>query len=86
HLPRVSPLWDMLQASYQVLNTTNPNITEHFWLRYDIQPPFYEATGVEGRLRKANGTNPAQCLWSEESGRKQGMTMSQVSGKGKCIG
>ncbi|NWU13103.1 ENV2 protein, partial [Cephalopterus ornatus] len=76
----------MLQASYQVLNATYPNITEHCWLCYDIRPPFYEAIGVDSRFKKANGTNPAQCLWNEESGHKQGITMSQVSGKGKCIG
>uniref|UniRef100_A0A8C0BBW6 Envelope glycoprotein n=1 Tax=Buteo japonicus TaxID=224669 RepID=A0A8C0BBW6_9AVES len=84
--PEVSPLWDMLQASYQVLNATYPNITKHCWLCYNIRPPFYEAIGVDIRFKKANETNPAQCLWNKESGRKQGITMSQVSGKGKCIG
>ena len=83
---RINPLWDMLQASYQVLNATHPNITEHCWLCYDIRPPFYEAIGVDSRFKKSNGINPAQCMWNKESGRKQGITMSQVSGKGKCIG
>ncbi|NWS14311.1 ENV2 protein, partial [Pachyramphus minor] len=84
--PEANPLWSMLQASYHVLNATYPNITKHCWLCYDIRPPFYEAIGVDSRFRKVNGTNPAQCLWTKESGCKQGITISQVSGKGKCIG
>ncbi|NXF42239.1 ENV2 protein, partial [Nyctibius bracteatus] len=79
---KISPLWDVLQASYHVLNNTNPKLTEHCWLCYDIRPPFYEAIGTVGNPRKANGMNTTQCLWKEEAGHKQGMTMSQVSGKG----
>ncbi|NXM04701.1 ENV2 protein, partial [Tyrannus savana] len=82
--PRVNPLWNILQASYHVLNFTNPNITEHCWLCYDIRPPFYEAIGIASEVTKVNGANPAQCLWSEEN--RQGLTMSQVSGVGRCIG
>ncbi|NXK09143.1 ENV2 protein, partial [Herpetotheres cachinnans] len=75
----------LLQASFQVLNATNPNMTEHCWLCYDICPPYYEAIGVDRRHRKANGTNPAQCLWNTDSTRRQGITMSQVTGKGRCL-
>lgn len=81
--PQTNPLWNLLQASFQVLNTTNPNITKHCWLCYDIRPPYYEAIGVDHRHRKANGTNPAECLWDT---RKQGITVSQVTGKGRCLG
>ncbi|NWQ71852.1 ENV2 protein, partial [Neopipo cinnamomea] len=82
--PKINPLWDILRASYHVLNFTNPNITEHCWLCYDIRPPFYEAIGIASKVRKVNGANPARCLWNEEN--RQGMTMSQVSGAGRCIG
>ncbi|NWS35009.1 ENV2 protein, partial [Polioptila caerulea] len=81
--PQTNSLWNLLQASFQVLNTTNPNITKHCWLCYDIRPPYYEAIGVDHGHRKANGTNPAECLWDT---RKQGITLSQITGKGRCLG
>ncbi|NWQ71980.1 ENV1 protein, partial [Neopipo cinnamomea] len=84
--PVNNPLWDMLKASYQALNATNPNITKHCWLCYDIRPPFYEAVGIDKKYRKTNGINPAECLWNKDTERKQGISLSQVTGKGKCIG
>ncbi|NXI35197.1 ENV2 protein, partial [Galbula dea] len=76
----------LVQASYQVLNTTNPILTEHCWLCYDIKPPFYEAVGISAKPKKQNGTNPAQCLWNIDNGNKQGITMSHVNRQGRCIG
>ncbi|NWV30475.1 ENV2 protein, partial [Origma solitaria] len=76
-------LWKLMQASYQVLNMTNPNLTEHCWLCYGIKPPFYEAIGSTGEAKWVNGTNPAQCLWEKN---KQGITLVQVRGKGRCVG
>ncbi|NXA98239.1 ENV2 protein, partial [Melanocharis versteri] len=76
-------LWKLMQASYQVLNRTNPNLTEHCWLCYEIKPPFYEAIGVTKKARRVNGSNPAQCTWGRET---QGITLAQVTGKGRCIG
>ncbi|NXU09387.1 ENV1 protein, partial [Pardalotus punctatus] len=80
-----SPLWKLLQASYQVLNITNPNLTEHCWLCYEVKPPFYEAIGTTGEAKQINGSNPEQCLWKQDAS-KQGITMAQVIGKGRCVG
>ncbi|NXH83090.1 ENV2 protein, partial [Edolisoma coerulescens] len=71
-----------IQASYQMLNATNPNLTELCWLCYTIQPPFYEAIGVTAKPKRINGSNPSQCLWKRESSQSQGITLSQVTGKG----
>ena len=79
-------LWKLVQARYQVLKATSPNLTEPCWLCYDIKPPFYEAIGVTSKFKRINGSNPAQCLWGKEMGQRQGMTLSQVSGKGRCLG
>ncbi|NXB34731.1 ENV2 protein, partial [Eulacestoma nigropectus] len=78
----------LAQASYQILNATNPNLTERCWLCYDIQPPFYKAIGVAAKPIKINGSNPSQCLWKKESGEgpSQGITLAQVTGKGRCVG
>lgn len=76
-------LWKTIQASYQVLNKTNPNLTEHCWLCYGIKPPFYEAVGVSDTPIWVNGTNPAQCIWDTE---KRGITLAQVVGSGVCVG
>ncbi|KFP43729.1 hypothetical protein N324_02859, partial [Chlamydotis macqueenii] len=75
----------LMQASYLVLNHTNPNMTQHCWLCYDIGPPFYEAMGIHSKAKRVNGSNPTQCLWDSE-GRKPGLTMRYVSGQGRCIG
>ncbi|NWQ87466.1 ENV1 protein, partial [Burhinus bistriatus] len=79
--PLWNPLWKMMQASYQVLNKTNPNLTERCWLCYGINPPFYEAVGVSDAPIRANSLNPAQCIWDTE---KQGITLAQVVGSGVC--
>ncbi|NXE12532.1 ENV2 protein, partial [Lophotis ruficrista] len=76
-------LWKLMQASYLVLNKTNPNLTGHCWLCYGIKLPFHEAVGVKRKPRCINGTNPAQCIWGAE---KQGITLTQVTGKGLCVG
>ncbi|NXY15324.1 ENV1 protein, partial [Atrichornis clamosus] len=84
--PEENSLWKLIHVSYQVLNATYPNLTEHCWLCYGIKPPFYEAVEVTTKSRRINGTNPTKCLWKREMGQKQGITMAQVTGKGRCIG
>ncbi|NXK88113.1 ENV1 protein, partial [Formicarius rufipectus] len=81
--PYENPLWKMMQVSYQVLNKTNPNLTEHCWLCYGIKPPFYEAVGVSDMPTQVTSENLAQCIWDTQ---KQGITLAQVVGKGVCVG
>ncbi|KFO91913.1 hypothetical protein N320_08482, partial [Buceros rhinoceros silvestris] len=76
----------LLNSTYQVLNSTNPNITTHCWLCYDMRPPFYEAIGISSEPQLMNGPNPTQCLWNTGRESNPGITMQCVSGQGKCIG
>ncbi|NXX51898.1 ENV1 protein, partial [Tricholaema leucomelas] len=79
-------LWKIIQASYQVLNKTHPNLTEHCCLCYGIETPYYEAIGVDLRAERQNGSNPAQCQWKHDREPGWGLTMAQVTGRGRCIG
>ncbi|NXF85615.1 ENV2 protein, partial [Eubucco bourcierii] len=75
-------LWKMIQASFLVLNNTGPNKTEHCWLCYDIKPLFYEAMGVNETYQQSNNTDP-RCSWIPD---KEGITIQQIKGRGKCLG
>jgi len=77
------PLWKAMQATCNSLNQTNPNLTTHCWLCYDVKPPFYKAIGVNTTHRLDDRTAPPQCSWED---KKRGITMQHVSGSGVCIG
>uniref|UniRef100_A0A8C3PP08 Envelope polyprotein n=1 Tax=Calidris pygmaea TaxID=425635 RepID=A0A8C3PP08_9CHAR len=77
------PLWTVMQAAYQALNTTNPNFTTSCWLCYDIKPPFYEGIAVPSPFNTSAEENPSRCNWRE---RKAGVTLQQVRGSGWCVG
>ncbi|NXT72879.1 ENV1 protein, partial [Chaetops frenatus] len=79
-----NPLWKLLSATFSVLNATQPSFTEHCWLCFSINPPFYEAVGITGGSRRINGSNPSQCKWGEPN--KPGITLTSVTGKGTCVG
>ncbi|NWW14710.1 ENV1 protein, partial [Oreocharis arfaki] len=79
-------LWKMIQASYNVLNRTHPELTKECWLCYDIRPPFYEAIGFIGNVRRKSGSNPQECSWGRRDNNTPGITLAQVTGKGTCVG
>uniref|UniRef100_A0A8C3E8S7 Uncharacterized protein n=1 Tax=Corvus moneduloides TaxID=1196302 RepID=A0A8C3E8S7_CORMO len=64
------PFWNLMQASYQALNKSRPNLTEECWLCYSVKPPYYEAIGKTNK--KKNYT--------------QGITIQSITGKRKCLG
>ncbi|NWQ98896.1 ENV1 protein, partial [Burhinus bistriatus] len=76
-------LWNLMKTTYQVVNRTHPNLTQHCWLCYDAKPPYYEAVGIRSRPGIAKGNNPSQCKWENN---RQGISLSQVTGKGRCVG
>ncbi|NXP22054.1 ENV2 protein, partial [Scytalopus superciliaris] len=79
----VNPLWNVVLASFQALNKTNPNLTSDCWLCYEAQPPFYEAIGLNSIYNATNSHNPPECNWRQKAAK---ITMRKVIGQGKCIG
>uniref|UniRef100_A0A8B9EFT2 Integrase catalytic domain-containing protein n=1 Tax=Anser cygnoides TaxID=8845 RepID=A0A8B9EFT2_ANSCY len=67
----ISGMWKVINASFQVLNQTNPDITRGCWLCVNVGTPEY-----------SNETNPHKCSWGQEVG----ITLTQVTGRGRCIG
>ena len=74
-------MWKVTNASFQVLNQTNPEITEGCWLCVSVKPLYYEAIGNMGRSEYSNELNPSKCSWGQEIGT----TLTQVTGKGRCV-
>ncbi|NXL96109.1 ENV1 protein, partial [Alectura lathami] len=78
--------WQLLQASYQILNETSPNLTNLCWLCYDVRPPYYEAIVVNFTYELSKEQNPPQCEWAKKRGSRQGLTLQLVKGIGSCVG
>uniref|UniRef100_A0A8B9F7J3 Envelope glycoprotein n=1 Tax=Amazona collaria TaxID=241587 RepID=A0A8B9F7J3_9PSIT len=72
-----------MEATFQVLKQAHPNLTKHCWLCYSVTPPYYEAIAVDSQPDHATGNNPTECNWQNNT---QGISLSQVTGKGRCIG
>uniref|UniRef100_A0A8B9IXY3 Envelope glycoprotein n=1 Tax=Amazona collaria TaxID=241587 RepID=A0A8B9IXY3_9PSIT len=77
------PLWNLMEATFQILKQAHPNLTKHCWLCYSVMPPYYEAIVVDSLPDHTTGSNPMQCNWQNNT---QGISLSQVTGKGRCIG
>ena len=72
----------MIINSYQVLNSTRPDLTSSCWLCYDIKPPYYEGIAVPGSYSPTQ--NHAACRWQQKGNAR--LTLQQVTGRGLCIG
>ncbi|NXS64312.1 ENVT1 protein, partial [Brachypteracias leptosomus] len=79
-----SALWKIMQASFEVLNRTFPNLTQECWLCYDIRPPFYEAIGTSAKIKRSNESSPDECQWVNRNitDETPGITIAKVTGNG----
>ncbi|NXP43069.1 ENV1 protein, partial [Leiothrix lutea] len=73
----------MLDAAFQSLNTSEPNLTSSCWLCYDTNPPFYEGVAIDIPFTYSRDSNPAQCRWNTP---QRGITLALITGQGICIG
>ncbi|NWR49936.1 ENV2 protein, partial [Regulus satrapa] len=77
------PFFSVLNATFFSLNQSNPNIMKSCWLCYDANPPFYEGVALNVPFNYSVAENPHQCRWDSPWRR---ITLSQVTGQGKCFG
>ncbi|NXO65635.1 ENV2 protein, partial [Phainopepla nitens] len=77
------PFLSMLNATFLSLNQSNPNLTTSCWLCYDARPPFYEGVALDVPFNYSMAESPHQCRWDTP---RRGITLSQVTGRGKCFG
>uniref|UniRef100_A0A8C6VCQ6 Envelope glycoprotein n=1 Tax=Naja naja TaxID=35670 RepID=A0A8C6VCQ6_NAJNA len=77
--PPWEPSWDIAKATYQLVNSTNPNLTIACWFCYNVQPPYYEAVGFVSPYNTSSSDEA--CRWKHGS-----QTLQSISGKGTCIG
>ncbi|TRZ13634.1 hypothetical protein HGM15179_013475 [Zosterops borbonicus] len=73
----------MLEAAFQSLNASEPNLTNSCWLCYDVNPPFYEGVALDNPFTHSNDPNPAQCRWNTP---RKGINLALITGKGICAG
>ncbi|NWT53341.1 ENV1 protein, partial [Erythrocercus mccallii] len=73
----------MLSAAFQSINASELNLTTSCWLCYDANPPFYEGVALDSPFSYSQEPNPTQCRWDTP---QKGITLSQISGQGICIG
>uniref|UniRef100_A0A8C6Y633 Envelope protein n=1 Tax=Naja naja TaxID=35670 RepID=A0A8C6Y633_NAJNA len=73
-----NPLWDIAKATYQLVNSTNPNLTIACWFCYNVQPRI-EAVGFVSPYNTSSSDEA--CRWKHGS-----QTLQSISGKGTCIG
>lgn len=79
----LGPLWPMLQATYDTLNRTLPNMTQNCWLCLDPRPPYYDAIALNTTYTTSSELNPLACDWGN---RQVGITIESIIGRGACIG
>lgn len=89
-MPRNSPgvpvktgqrLFSLIQGVFQAINSTDPDATSSCWLCLSSGPPYYEGMAREGKFNVTK-EHRNQCTW----GSRNKLTLTEVSGKGTCIG
>nr|AAM29193.1 env protein [Porcine endogenous retrovirus B] len=74
-------LFSLIQGAFQAINSTDPDATSSCWLCLSSGPPYYEGMAKEGKFNVTK-EHRNQCTW----GSRNKLTLTEVSGKGTCIG
>lgn len=74
-------LLNLVQGAYLALNLTNPDRTQECWLCLVSRPPYYEGVAIQGNYTNSTSA-PAGCTANPQ----HKLTLSEVSGRGLCIG
>nr|AAC16765.1 env protein [Sus scrofa] len=74
-------LFSLIQGAFQALNSTTPEATSSCWLCLASGPPYYEGMARRGKFNVTK-EHRDQCTW----GSQNKLTLTEVSGKGTCIG
>jgi hypothetical protein len=72
------PIWELTTKTFEVLNSSQPNLTKECWLCLNAQPPFYTGVAIMGNHTRVNLT---QCSW----GLNSKLSLQQVTGAGTCV-
>jgi hypothetical protein len=72
------PIWELMTKTFEVLNSSQPNLTKECWLCLNAQPPFYTGVAIMGNHTQVNLT---QCSW----GLNGKLSLQQVTGTGTCV-
>jgi hypothetical protein len=67
-----------MTETFEVLNSSQPNLTKECWLCLNAQPPFYTGVAIMGNHTRVNLT---QCSW----GLNGKLSLQQVTGTGTCV-
>jgi hypothetical protein len=54
------PIWELMTKTFEVLNSSQPNLTKECWLCLNAQPPFYTGVAIMGNHTRINLTH---CSW-----------------------
>ena len=77
----VDLLWSMMLKTFQILTSSQPELTIFCWLGYYATNPFYEDVGFMSKYNESE--RDTACIWSQE-GRT--LTIQTISGQGTCLG
>uniref|UniRef100_A0A670ZL21 Uncharacterized protein n=1 Tax=Pseudonaja textilis TaxID=8673 RepID=A0A670ZL21_PSETE len=63
-----NPLWVLMNASFGIMNASNPNLTNSCWFCYNVQPPYYEGVGMIAEYNLCVALREECCFYADHSG------------------
>ena len=76
----VDLLWSRMLKTFQILTSSQPELTIFCWLCYYAINPFYEDVGFMSKYKESE--RDTACIWSQE----KNLTIQTISGQGTCLG